>query len=150
MIVVVDASVAVKWFVRERAGETDSVTAADVLRVVRDGRIEMVEPPHFLAEVASVLVRLDRQMAPQNLADLEQLNWSVVESTSVYRLAMELSAHLRHHLFDTLYHATSLLTEGATFLTADERYYAKAHGQGSIARLADFALPAAPGDAPRY
>ena len=150
MIVVVDASVVVKWFVRQRVDETDTVAATDVLRGVRDGRIQMVEPPHFFAEVASVLVRIDRERAPQNLGDLEQLNWNVVESISVYRLAMELSAHLHHHLFDTLYHATSLLTERATFLTADERYYEQAHGQGSIVRLADFALPGMTGEAPRH
>lgn len=154
MIVVVDASVAVKWFVRERADEradeTDAGAAADVLRAVRDGRIQMFEPPHFLAEVASVLVRLDRETAPLNLGDLEQLNWNAVESTSVYRLAMELSAHLHHHLFDTLYHATSLLTERATFVTADERYYEKAHGQGGIVRLADFDLPGTTGEAPLH
>ena len=150
MIVVVDASVAVKWFVRERADETDTDAATDVLRGVRDGRIQMVEPPHFLAEVASVLVRIDRELAPQNLGDLEQLNWNVVESISVYRLAMELSTHLHHHLFDTLYHATSMLTERATFVTADERYYEKAHGQGSIVRLADFELSGATGEASRH
>ena len=150
MIVVVDASVAVKWFFKERADETDTVAATDVLRGVRDGRIQMVEPPHFLAEVASVLVRLDREAALENLVDLDQVNWNAVESISVYRLAMELSAHLHHHLFDTLYHATSLLTERATFVTADERYYEKARGQGSIVRLADFELPGMTGNAPLH
>ena len=150
MIVVVDASVALKWFVLERADEAETDAATNVLRGVRDGRVQMVQPPHFLAEVASVLVRLDRQAAPQNLGDIEQLNWSVVESISVYCLAMELSANLQHHLFDTLYHATSLLTDSATFVTADERYYVKAQGHGSIMRLSEFTLPGVTGEAPLH
>jgi predicted nucleic acid-binding protein len=46
---------------------------------------------------------------------------------------------LDHHLFDTLYHAVAL-EQGATLITADEAYFAKAKDLGSITRLADFAV----------
>jgi predicted nucleic acid-binding protein len=44
---------------------------------------------------------------------------------------------LRQHLFDTLYHAVALET-GATLVTADERYYETARGEGNITLLSDF------------
>ena len=150
MIVVVDASVAVKWFIREHADEHDTETATEVLLGIYDGRARMIEPPHFISEVASVLVRKNLELAVRSLDRLSRINWETAESIRIYALAMELSARLHHHLFDTLYHATSLLTEGAIFVTADERYYEKAHGQGSIARLSDFELPGMTGDVPRH
>jgi predicted nucleic acid-binding protein len=55
----------------------------------------------------------------------------------VLRHAAELSAKLDHHLFDALYHAVAL-EEGATLITADEAYFARAKDLGSIMRLADF------------
>ena len=150
MIVVVDASVAVKWFFREHVNERDTETATEVLLGIYNGRVRMIEPPHFLSEVASVLVRKNPKSAFRSLDRLTRINWETAESMRIYSLAMELSARLDHHLFDTLYHATSLLTERATFVTADERYYEKAHGQGGVDRLADFALPEAPGEAQLY
>ncbi len=142
MIVVVDASVALKWFFKERADEPHTGLATGILLSIHGDRVRMVEPPHFLAEVASVLVRQDPGSALQNLNDLAKIQWDIAESVRIYSLAMDLSIRLQHHLFDTLYHATSLLTEGATLVTADERYYEKAHRHGRISRLADFALPA--------
>jgi len=44
-----------------------------------------------------------------------------------------------HHLFDTLYHAVAL-EEGATLVTADAAYFAKAKDLGGIELLADFAM----------
>jgi hypothetical protein len=45
---------------------------------------------------------------------------------------------LKHHLFDTLYHAVALQTSGATFITADAAYYRKAQGLGRVLLLKDF------------
>lgn len=150
MTVVVDASVAVRWFTREHVDKNDTDTATEILWGIYEGRARMIEPPHFLCEVASVLVRKQPKLAYRSLDRLVRINWKTAESMRIYSLAMDLSARLNHHLFDTLYHATSLLTEHATFVTADERYYAKARGQGGIVRLADFALPLVPGDAPLH
>ncbi len=59
----------------------------------------------------------------------------------IYATAVELSTRLRHHVFDTLYHATALHHEGATLITADEAYFGKARAEGCFARLRDFAPP---------
>jgi predicted nucleic acid-binding protein len=52
---------------------------------------------------------------------------------------VDIAVGLNHHLFDTLYHAVAL-EEGATLVTADEAYFAKAKQLGGIERLADFAV----------
>lgn len=59
---------------------------------------------------------------------------------AVVRHKLRLASN-KHHLFDTLYHATSLSTPGATLVTADGAYFDKAAPEGGVARLADYALP---------
>ena len=71
---------------------------------------------------------------------LHALEFSVITDIEVYHKACDLSASLKQHLFDTLYHAVAL-TEFATMLiTADEQYYRKAHKAGRIVRLREFHL----------
>ncbi|MCY3814263.1 MAG: type II toxin-antitoxin system VapC family toxin [Gammaproteobacteria bacterium] len=141
MIVVVDASVALKWFLKWRPEAEDTNAATDILDAVGDGRLEMLQPPHFLPEVAAVLARVHPDGALQALDDLQQVDWGVVESPAIYSLATTLAIRLGHHLFDTLYHATSLSTPGATLVTADDAYFDKAAPEGGVVRLEDYALP---------
>ncbi len=49
-----------------------------------------------------------------------------------------LAVSLDQHLFHTLYHAVALVSPDCTLVTADERYYNKAHKERSIALLRDF------------
>lgn len=144
MIVVVDASVALKWFLKARADEADADVATDILKAVGADRVGMLQPPHFVAEVAAVLAREKPEDAQQDLDELQRVKWSVAASPEVYALATDLAIGLRHHLFDTLYHATSLTTPNATFVTADDVYFGKARGEGGITRLAEFVLPTRP------
>jgi predicted nucleic acid-binding protein len=58
------------------------------------------------------------------------------DSASVMRLAIELSAELDHHLFDTLYHALAL-DAGIPLVTADTRYHRKAAHLGRIVLLSE-------------
>ena len=137
MIAVVDASVALKWFFDERTDEPHADRAEAVLRDIGAGQSRMVQPPHFLAEVAAVLSRKEPETARENLFDLQLLEWESVESPAIYATAIDLSVDLRHHLFDTLYHATAMHTEGATLITADDSYYDKARHRHRIIRLKD-------------
>ena len=138
MTLVVDASVALKWFLGGRSDEAHAGEAGGILRNIGAGLVRMVQPPHFLAEVAAVLARVRPATADEDLRYLQAVEWEVAESPEIYTTAMELSARLQHHLFDTLYHATALHDEGATLVTADDAYYDKAHGEGRIAHLRDF------------
>jgi predicted nucleic acid-binding protein len=58
MIAVVDASVAVKWFLAAHPQEQDTDLALKILEQSVLGFLTFVQPPHFVAEVAAVLMRL--------------------------------------------------------------------------------------------
>lgn len=142
MILVVDASVALKWFFRapgEEEEHTERATA--ILAGIDDDRVRMLQPPHFLAEVAAVLARRKPDDARDDLTALQALDWEVVEEPDVYTAALALTARLEHHLFDTLYHAVALETPDATLVTADRRYYERARDEGAITLLRDLELP---------
>jgi predicted nucleic acid-binding protein len=140
--VVIDASVAVKWLFRWRADESHVAAALALLQAVHDRRLSMLQPPHFVAEVAAVLARSAGAAADRALLDLLDIEMEVISETRLYRRAVGLSSRLAHHLFDTLYHAVALETPGAVLVTADERYFRAAATEGSIARLSEFSIPA--------
>ena len=138
MIVVADASVALKWFFRTRADEADVGPALALLAGVASGAIALLEPAHFVAEVAAVLAREAPHSAAANLRDLLAVEMRVEADDAVYQRALSLALRHKHHLFDTLYHALALCTPGAVLVTADEAYWRKARGEGAILRIADF------------
>lgn len=138
--VVLDASVIVKWIFADRAEESHSLQALQILHSIRESRVSVVQPPHWLAEVAAVTVRLDPHIARQAVSLLHALEFPVSVSIEIYQKACELSASLHHHLFDTLYHAVALSEPGAVLVTADEQYYRKAYKVGGIVRLREYRL----------
>jgi predicted nucleic acid-binding protein len=130
MTLVVDASVALKWFLHNHPDEADTPAAQDILAGHAQGRIALLQPPHFLAEVCAVLARLAPQAMHDNLQDLLDLSIPTRDDSAVYARALQLSHQLGHHLFDTLYHAVALETDGAVLVTADDAYRRKALEQG--------------------
>ena len=140
MICVVDASVAVKWFAEgDWALREDHIDPAlEILRASTRGALDFYQPPHFLAEVAAVVSRIQPDKAKQYIDNLAALNITWAAPTVAYTRAIELACQLDHHLFDTLYHAVALALPGAVLVTADRRYFAKAQHLGQIAWLADF------------
>lgn len=140
ILVVVDASVAVKWFLPPTEAEQGHDRAVALLEGVKFGKIALREPPHWLAEVAAVLSRLASATARQNIEDLYAMRIPVMETAEIYVTASKLAVSLDQRLFDTLYHAVALASPGCTLVTADERYYDKAHKEGSIALLSNFDL----------
>lgn len=140
MKLVLDASVALKWFFRSDPAEADTDTAMDLLRAVGAGAVRLHQPPHFVAEVAAVLAREMPQSAQLGLADLLDIDMQVIDDPHVMARALDLAARHRHHLFDTLYHALALETPGAVLVTADDTYRRKAAREGQIVSLAAFSL----------
>jgi predicted nucleic acid-binding protein len=61
VILVVDASVALKWFFHTRGNEAKADCALAILSGIDEGRIQLAQPPHFIAEVAAVLTRSNSQ-----------------------------------------------------------------------------------------
>jgi predicted nucleic acid-binding protein len=137
MILVVDANVALKWFFRAADDETDAASALEVLDGVASGGIELVQPPHFIAEIAAVLVRKKPTGALDDLRDLQDISMRTAGGPDLHLVAAEIALRTRAHVFDTLYQATALLNPPAEFVTADRRYYRCARHLGQIRLLAE-------------
>ena len=138
--VVPDASVIVKWVFADRAEESHAFKAPHILQLIKESQLSIVQPPHWLAETAAVIARLDPGRAREAVSLLYALELPIMADVDVYQEACELSASLGQHVFDTLYHAVALHESGVSLVTADERYYRVAHRRGQIVRLQDFVL----------
>lgn len=135
MNLVIDASVSLKWFFADRHNESGIERALAILDALDAGRVQIIQPPHFLAEIAAVLIREKGPAAAADLEDLQALDWQVLETAELYLEAMRLSDALDHHLFDTLYHAVALCSQETMLVTADRRYFRKASGLTCICLL---------------
>jgi predicted nucleic acid-binding protein len=136
---VIDASVAIKWFLPDASDESNTPEALDLLFQLRAGEVSFTQPAHWKAEIAAVLVRRVPETAASSLDDLSLLEGiEDIDTPMLYRRAINLAQTLDHHLFDTLYHATALETD-TTFITADRRYYDKAAHLGNIKLLEQLA-----------
>jgi predicted nucleic acid-binding protein len=134
----VDASVALKWVFPAREGEAHVGQALAALDHIRQGRVSVLQPPHWLAEVGAVVSCLEPRRASEAVALLHAMEFPVSDGVEVYRRACELAARLRQHVFDTLYHAVALSGSDGMLLTADEQYYRRAVGAGRITLLRDY------------
>lgn len=132
----VDASVALKWFLA--TDEADGERAIGILLAAREGRAMLLQPVHWRAEVAAVLARREPALAMDCVADLLHLpGVTVVESDSILFAAAQMAVDLGEHVFDTLYHAAAI-ESSALLVTADERYFKRAQGLGSVRLLRDY------------
>jgi predicted nucleic acid-binding protein len=138
LIVVLDASVFVKWLLQDREREADTAQATAVVEAVVTGRITAVQPVHWLVEVGAVMARLSPKTAEDDVALLQALGLSVSDDPVLLHRACKLAIELNHHLFDTLYHTVALEVEEATLVTADRRYLKKARRVGQIIDLGEW------------
>ncbi len=135
---VIDASVAVKWFIPDATIETDVDRALQLLASAQRDEVRFMQPPHWVSEVAAVLVRLAPKTVSSSVDALMALAFvKTANDVGHYQRAISLALKLDHHLFDTLYHAVAL-AEKATLITADRKYYDKAKRMGSILMLEEF------------
>jgi predicted nucleic acid-binding protein len=136
MKLVVDASVAIKWFVgaieEQQVAQADAVAAA-----IERSETELLAPAHWVAEVIAVLARRDPRLVDRALLILDDMTPTPIHGMAVLKRAADIATALGHHLFDTPYHAVALEV-GGTLVTADEVYFNKAHHLGAIQLLADF------------
>ena len=136
--VVVDASVAIKWLVPIRQDETDVDKALALFEQIAKLDVKMIQPTHFLAEVMGVVARLEPDYANDIFTAVSNIEFALIDHPEIYRTAIKLSVELNHHLFDTLYHAVALNSQGVILITADDAYYRKAKDIGQIMRLRDY------------
>jgi predicted nucleic acid-binding protein len=136
---VIDASVAVKWFVLE-------VCSDRALELLRDGNNRRIAPDLLFVEVATALSRRERLgeiSAGQARGDLANLPLYLSEVASAAGLldpAMTLSLDLKHPFTDCLYLALAV-SRSAPLVTADAAFVAKLAGTAyaqNVVLLADW------------
>lgn len=138
MTIVLDASVILKWLLEDPANEPDTEKASALIEAVVHGKLEVLQPVHWLVEVAAVAARLTPQTAIRDVELLSAMQFPTSDGPNVLIRATALAIETHHHLFDTLYHAVALAYDDAVLVTADDRYRRKAERYGSIAALADW------------
>jgi predicted nucleic acid-binding protein len=122
MTLVIDANVAVKWFVDQE----DSDRAIGVIAL---GDV-MLAPDLIVAEVGNALwmhakdkdISLDR--AVTSMSDLPRLIDEIVSSVGLSDSALRLAMVLNHSVYGCFYAALAL-DRRATFITADRRFAEK-------------------------
>jgi predicted nucleic acid-binding protein len=135
MRVVIDASVVVKWALPQSEAEDNTGEALALLEAVKAGAVDLLQPPHWLAEVAAVVTRLRPEIADEVLDLLDAMELPIAHDLATLKRASRISRDLNHHLFDTLYHAVALEHNG-TLVSADGHYLRKARPLGQIVSLA--------------
>jgi predicted nucleic acid-binding protein len=134
-MIVVDASVVLKWLIRDPRQEPDTERAVALMESVAGGRLDVVQPFHWLAEVAAVLARLSPGTAAQDAVDLYSLRLPATDDPVILHRACRLATAFGVHVFDSLYHAVAMEHPEATLVTADVAYYRAANRAGRIVLL---------------
>jgi predicted nucleic acid-binding protein len=129
-VVVVDASVAVKWFVPE-------ILSDEAARLL-DGAFELAAPDLLWAEVGNILWKkvgrheLTAAEARAVLAALARVPLAVVPSSVLVEAALEIAVAQRRSVYDALYVALAVARAGV-LVTGDERL-ANALAGGPLAK----------------
>jgi predicted nucleic acid-binding protein len=134
-ILVIDASVAAKWFVDEPGSEA----ARSILLDVRDGPNWFSVPELFFVEMLGVLSRVaeSEEQLKLLLTILEDLGFArLALGHETLRRAAELAYSWGLSAYDAVYAATADLL-GGQWLTADARAHEKIASLG-ISRLLNF------------
>ena len=140
MILVLDASVILKWLIEDPLREPDTDKASTLIEAIAGGELEMLQPVHWLAEVAAVAARLSPSTAVRDVELIAAFEFPATDDPNVMARATNLAIESKCHLFDTLYHAVALEHEDAMLVTADGRYHAKANHYGKIQLLRDWEM----------
>ena len=124
-MIVVDASVAIKWFIQE----PDRAAAR---RLLEPGN-HLIAPELLVAEVSSAMWKHlmagkgDARQAPLTAASLPRFFARLMSIAPLAARALEIAAELRHPVHDCFYLALAE-REDATLVTADRRLIGRLAG----------------------
>ncbi|MEW6481587.1 MAG: type II toxin-antitoxin system VapC family toxin [bacterium] len=126
-MIVIDASVALKWFLQEK----DSDRALRIREEHLSGLRGLNAPDLILSEVSNVLrfsPHYNSQATKSALVSLLDIDINVVVlSRGIYELAIELAYRYEITVYDAIYVALAQ-DLGYDFITADEKLYQKVKG----------------------
>jgi predicted nucleic acid-binding protein len=123
--IVLDASVAAKWFLPAK-GESLTTEAMDLLRRYVRGEVVLIVPDLFWAELGNLLWKATRHgrctkaAAEAALASLKERNLPTVSSITLQELAFGIAVAFDRTVYDSLYVALAVDSNGQ-LITADER-----------------------------
>ncbi len=134
---VIDASVALKWFVREN----DSDKALALCEQALLGSLDMAAPDMLLYEVANILLRKIELTPSQVQNSIRQLldtgiSFSALDAGLIFR-AIHVAGTTGASVYDASYVALALEVNG-TLVTADRRLAKLAESQADIRMLDTF------------
>ena len=138
--VVVDASVAVKWFVEEEYTRE----AVLLLSAYRDALVDLAAPSLLPYEVLNTLkysAALGEDELKEIMKALEDLQITLHPLEGAYASrAIEVAMRKGITVYDASYVALAEILQ-ATLYTADERLIRKTRGLGYVRHIGDFTLP---------
>jgi predicted nucleic acid-binding protein len=123
-LLVLDASVAVKWFLL--AEEPFKDRAMQLLARSQDGTIDFVIPDLFWAELGNVLCKAERQGrstikdAQEALRKAKNMGLLAVPSAELLEEAFDIARLHNRSFYDSIYVALAVSRQ-ATLITADEK-----------------------------
>jgi predicted nucleic acid-binding protein len=138
VIAVVDASVIIKWLLKDPEREADTDKATQLMERVTNGEQPVLQPTHWIVEVGAVLARESPSTALNDVGMLTALELPITDDSQVLQRGVELAMELKQHLFDTYYHGVALETPDGMLVTADERYLRVARTKGRIVSLTEW------------
>ena len=140
MIVTPDASVLLKW-VLPGGDEQDSDLALSLRDNALAGVVDLVVPQLWIYEVGNTLARRFPEYAGEALASLADFGFIEARLDEEWRAqAVTLATAYAVAFYDAAYHAVALV-RGGVFVTADERYVARASQAGGISTLRHWRVP---------
>lgn len=119
---VVDSSVAVKWFVTEPY----SSEARRILDAYQNGLLSFLAPDLINAEIGNIIWKkhvfqgLDASDAQDVLDEFRRLQMTFIPTAELLEDAYQIAVAHRRTVYDALYVALSM-REGCRFVTADEK-----------------------------
>ena len=140
MIIVPDASVLLKWVLPDE-DEQDSDLALRLREQALAGVIELIVPQLWIYEVGNTLARRFPDQAGEVLTSLADFGLAEARLDARWRArAVSLATTYEVAFYDAAYHAVALVRDGV-FVTADERYVARAREAGNVSTLRRWRAP---------
>lgn len=136
-VLIVDASVALKWFFTDQEDDLESALAIKGAYLKHETSI--LVPVHFFVEFANTVFRKHPNFAVTLLSELQNLRIPFIalslEIASISEILMK--KYPKISFYDAFYHALAIEKKG-TFVTADEQYYKMVKKEGHILLLKDY------------